>query len=404
MAPSSRQTIALCAAALLLVSGCAAVLALDGDGEPAAPPSGDEVAASFQTLDSLTATEVRTVETNDTTNRTRATVKLAVGDDPRGVERFRRVVAPEADSGDVVAWRGAEVVVYDASEAEATRFPRPVIPAQFADRGEFYARIAEAARDGETITADRVSPLPVVPASDRTRPVGDAVEGYEVEYLGTETVSGRTAHGFRLSAVTDAALTANRTLWLDAEYYYPLRSARTAAFENETYHVQSALRDVTFDADLDAGTFAWSPPSNASVETLGVGEDAYDSRAVFVDDAPMSVPRPDVPDGYAFEHGRVLDGDNYTQVVTEYASQRDSAGSMLAVSKYAPDNETTASEDASPLSAGESVTVAGRSATFLRTEYATAVQWRCGDVRYTVLATDLEKASVLRVAASVACE
>lgn len=402
MAPSHRQTIALCAAALLLVSGCAAVPGLDG--EQARPPSGDEVAASFQDLDSLSATKVRTVETNDTVNRTRATVRLAVGDEPGDVERFRRVVAPDAEAGDVVARRGAEVVVYDASESEATRFPRPVVPAQFADRGEFYARVAEAARDGETVAADGVSPLPVVPAAGGGPSVGDAVEGYEVEYLGTETVSGRTAHGFRLSAVTDAALTANRTLWLDAEYYYPLRSVRTSAFENETYHVQSALRNVTFDDGLDAGAFSWSPPPNASVEALGVGEDAYDSRSAFADAAPLSVPRSDTPDGYAFEHGRVLDGDNYTQVVTEYASGGDSGASMLAVSKYAPDNETAASEDASLLSAGESVSVAGRNATFLRTEYATAVQWRCGDVRYTVLATDLEKASALRVAESVACE
>jgi outer membrane lipoprotein-sorting protein len=401
MAPGPRPTLALCAVALVLVSGCAAVPGLDGVGEPEArPPSGDEVTASFQDLDALSATEVRAVETNGTTNRTRSTVRLAVGDEPGDVRRFERVVAPDADAGDVVARLGGEVVVYDASDEEATKYPRPLVPARFADRGEFYARVAEAAREGATVAADGVSPLPVVPAASGGPSVGDAVEGYEVEYLGTEPVSGRTAHGFRLSAVTDAALTVTRTLWLDAEYYYPLRSARTAEFDNQTYHVRSALRNVTFDADLDAGAVAWSPPASASVETLGVGEDAHASRAAFVDDAPLSVPRPDAPDGYSFDRGRVLAADNYTQVVAEYAAG--SAADVLAVSKYAPENESAA--EASPLTAGESVTVAGRNATYLRTEYATAVQWRCEGVRYTVLATDLDRETVLAVAESVACE
>lgn len=401
MAPGPRPGLALCAVALVLVSGCAAVPSLDGVAETdAQPPSGDEVAANFQELDALTATEVRTVETNDTTNRTRSTVRLAVGEEPGDVRRFRRVVAPDEDAGDVVARLGDEVVVYDASDEEATRYPRPLVPARFADRGEFYARVAEAAREGATVAADGVSPLPVVPAAGGGPSVGDAVDGYEVEYLGTETVSGRTAHGFQLSAVTDAALTVTRTLWLDAEYYYPLQSARTAEFDNQTYHVRSVLRNVTFDADLGPSAFAWSPPANASVEALGVGEHAHDSRAAFVDAAPLSVPRPEVPEGYAFDRGRVLSDDNYTQVVAEYAAGR--SGDVLAVSKYAPDDDSTA--EASPLTAGESVTVAGQNATFLRTEYATAVQWRCGDVRYTVLATDLDKETVLSVAESVACE
>jgi len=392
---------------LVAASGCAALPDFDGDDD-AGPPDASEVRAGLEDVESVTATQVRVVDSPDGTNRTRSVVRLSVpgdGDDGEAdARRFRRVLGPERKAGDVVVAAGNETLVYDASESEATRYPRSLSTVEFGERVDFYASLVAAADDGSTVTDERVSPLPVVPAGDGQVVPDGAAEHYEVEYLGTEQVSDRTGHGFRLSAVSDASLTANRTVWLDAERFYPLETTRTVVVDGETYRTRTTLRNATFDAGLSPAAFEWSPPENATVEALGVGDDAYDDRASFAANAPLSVPSADPPDGYRFDRGRVLelDGDDNgtggdTLVVAEYT---DGDGNQLTAEKFQPN----ASSDAAPIGAGENVTVAGREATFVQTEYATVVEWRCGDVRYTVVGDDVDRDALLAVAESVACQ
>ena len=391
---------------LVAASGCAALPAFDNDD--AGPPDASEVRAGLEGVESVAATQVRVVDSPDGTNRTRSVVRLSVpgggGDGDADVRRFRRVLGPERKAGDVVVAAGDEALVYDASENEATRYPRSLSTVEFGERVDFYASLVAAADDGSTVTDERVSPLPVVPAGDGQVVPDGAAEHYEVEYLGTERVSDRTGHGFRLSAVSDASLTANRTVWLDAERFYPLETTRTAVVDGETYRTRTTLENVTFEAGLSPAAFEWSPPENATVEALGVGDDAYDDRASFAANAPLSVPDADSPDGYRFDCGRVLELDGEenrtggdTLVVAEYTDGDDN---QLTVEKFRPD----ASSDAAPVGAGENVTVAGREATLVQTEYATVVEWRCGDVRYTVVGDDVDRDALLAVAESVACQ
>jgi len=385
----------LALAALVAASGCAALPALDAG--PSVPPD-DDVSAALGDLETLSATQVSSVESNGTTNRTRTALRLAARED--GVRQFNRVLEPEAQTGDVTVVGAETTVLYDASENEVTRIPQTEDSAALGDRGDYYASIVAAARNDSTVSApgEGVSPLPVVPVAPSSQAVeAEAIEGYEVAYLGTERVADRTAHGFQMTAVTDAAVGLNRTLWLDAEYYYPLRSEQTVAFDDRTYEISTHLEDVTFDAGLSPDAFDWTPPANATVDTVGFDTERFESEAALAAAAPVSAPSPDVPEEYAFESGRVTGG-NVTQVAVEYA---DADGETVTVSKVVTDhNESGAGPG---FDAGENVTVAGQDARYLVTGQSALVTWGCGDVQYSVMATGLDREGLLAVAESVAC-
>ena len=388
--------IAVGLAALVAASGCAALPTLDGG--TAAPPD-DDVSAAFADIETLSATQVSSLESNGTTNRSRTALRVAFGED--GVRQFNRVLEPEAQTGDVTVVGAETTVLYDASENEVTRIPQTEDSAALGDRGDYYASIVAAARNNSTLSPPSrgVSPLPVVPVDASEAAVeSSAIEGYDVEYLGTERVGGRTAHGFRMTAVTDAAVQLNRTVWLDAEYYYPLRTEQTVALGDRTYDVSRHLENVSFNAGLPADTFDWSPPANASEETVSFDTERFDSRAALEAASPVSVPDPDLPAGYEFGSGRVTEN-NDTRVAAEYA---DTDGATLTVSKTVMEGENAG--DAPSIDAGENVTVAGQNATYLVTGRSKLVSWHCGDVGYSVFATDLDREELLGVAASVACE
>lgn len=386
----------LALAALVVASGCAALPGLDDDADT--PPT-DDVTAAFGDLETLSATQVSSLESNGTTNETRTEVRLAVGED--GLREFSRVLEPAEQAGDVTVVNGTASLIYDASENTVTRVQRTENAGSFADRGEYYANVVAAARNGSTVSAPSrgVSPLPVVPVQSAGAAVETgAIEGYEVEYLGTDEVADRRAHGFRMTAVADAAVDMNQTLWLDAEFYYPLRSEQTVTLDNQTYEVSSHVEDVEFNADLPADTFDWTPPANATEETIDFDVERFDSVDALAAAAPLSVPDPDLPEAYAFESGR-LTGENVTQVTAEYGN---GDGGTVTVSKLV--NDQNESAGGLGLDAGENVTVAGQNATYLVTGQSSMVTWRCGDVQYSVLSTALDREELLAAAESVACE
>jgi outer membrane lipoprotein-sorting protein len=392
---SSRSLIAVSLAVLLAASGCAALPALDGGAD--APPD-EDVAEAFADLETVSATQVSSLESNGTTNQTRAEIRLAMGED--GVRRFNRVLEPDSQAGDVTLVDGEITLIYDASENAVTRVSQAENRGSLQDRSDYYASIVAAARNDSTVSppGESVSPLPVVPVESAGPSVeSDAVEGYEVDYLGTEQVADRRAHGFRMTAVTEATIDVNRTLWLDAEFYYPLRTEQTVAFGDRTYDVSTHLEDVSLNTDLPADAFDWTPPANATVENISLNQETFDSRAALSAAAPFPVPDPDLPDGYEFDSGQVTT-ENLTQVSVSYAG---GDGDTLAVSKFVADRDGSAG---SGIDAGENVTIAGKNGTYLVTGQTALATWSCGDAQYNVMATDLDREELLAVAESVACQ
>lgn len=387
-----RTVLALALAVVVTTSGCTALGSLAGGGD-AAPPE-EDVAAAFADLETLSATQYSSLEYGNTTNHTRSSVRVAFGDPLR---QYHRTLAPESRAGDVSTVNATATVVYDASANEVTRVPRTGPGRR--DRGDYYASIVAAARTNGTVStpSQGVSPLPVVPATNGGASVPtEDIEGYDVEYLGTDTVAGRTAHGFRMTPASPAAMEMNQTLWLDAEFYFPLETNQTVTLDNRTYHVHSRLENVTFNADLPPDAFSFDPPENATVDTLDVTTETYGSLAETRAKSSLTVPSPDLPEGYAFDSAQSFQG-NLTQLTVRYES---ADGAPLVVSKV----HTESTNGSVGLDAGEQVTVAGHDATYLATAQSSLVAWSCEGVRYSVVAGDLDRQALLAVAASVSCE
>lgn len=386
-----RQRVLAVAVALLLVtSGCVGIETLTADERPSPPD--DDITAKFDSLETLSATQVSTLETENETNTTRATVHIDF-EEPR--RQYQYVHEPAERSGDVSVTNESTSIVYDASENSVTLVPR-VDGASPVDRGDFFARLVAAARDDGQIEnpSGGVSPLPVVPSTTTAPGAPDSIEAYDVDYLGTDTVAERTVHGFRMTAASDAAIDFDRTMWLDAEYYYPLKTNQTLTLQNETYHTTMHLEDVRFNADLPDDVFEFETPDDATVETLGADVQTFDSLTALRANTPMVVPEPDVPDGYEFHQAQLFQG-NHTQSLLHYSSE----DGRLTVSK-----SPTAWNESSVLSAGENVTVAGHEGQYIATGQSNLVAWSCDSDQYSVFGSPLGKEELLTVAESVACE
>jgi outer membrane lipoprotein-sorting protein len=406
-------TVAVALAALLVTSGCTALSPISDD---APEPPTDDAAERFASLENLQATQVSTFTTvNGTNNTTAAATGVVDPDDGTTKTRSRiridfdgerrqysRQLAPEEDAGDRVVVNESVSLVYDASENEATRIPR-VDSISTQDRSAYIARIVEAARSDEAVvepTGD-VSPLPVVPAtsSDSAVPADD-IEGYRVDYLGTKTVADRTAHGFRMTAVSAAAMDLNRTMWLDAEFYYPLRTNQTLHLGDRTMHVTRHLENVTFNGDLPEDAFQADLPEDATVNTTGMPTtETYDSREALREKTELSVPDPAVPDEYDLDGATRVAG-NFSQVSLQYT---DNDGRII-VSKTGDSTNRTGTNSSHLGTSGENVTVSGHDGRYLATGSANLVTWSCDDHSYSVVATALDREELLEVAASVACE
>ncbi len=381
--------VAAAVAALLVTSGCAGIDAFAGDAE--SPPDGD-VVRRFASLETVEASQVTSVDAGDGVNETRAHVRIDLTGDR--YRQYQRVVSPESRAGDITVFNETGSILYDADENTVTRVPWTGRNAEW-NQSAYLARIVEAAREDEVAEpSDGVSPLPVVPATGTGPSIPEnAIEGFEVEYLGTETVADRTAYGFELTAVSEAALTGNQTLWLDSEYYYPLKTSRQFDYGNRTIETTARLTNVTFNGALPEDAFGFDAPENATVETLNVSSETFDSPSALRERANFTVPEPEVPEGYEFDQAQFLGG-NTTQASLEYV---DGDGERLTVTKMAYVSNTS-----NGLS-GEAVTVAGQEGEYVTTSRAKLVLWSCGDTQYSVVATDLDEEAVLDVAESVGC-
>ncbi|MFC3476411.1 DUF4367 domain-containing protein [Halobacterium litoreum] len=385
---SRRPLLAVAVAALLVTSGCNAIGTLGG-GSGADVPN-EDVEAEFAELETMEATQVSVSTFGNTTNRTRSHLYAAFGDP---VRQRQRVLSPESRAGNLVIANETTTVIYDDAANNATLIPRTATSS--VDRSAYYASIVAAARENGTVDPETgVSPLPVLPARQGSSVPTEDIGGYRVEYLGTDTIADRTAHGFRMTPTTDAALTSNRTVWLDAEFYYPLKTHVRATLNDRTIEVESRVENVTFNADLPGGIFDFEPPENASVETLNVSAETYDTPEALREAVDIAVPDPDVPEGYAFVRGQHYPG-NASQVGLHYEGED---GATLRVSKMAYVTNGTG------LSSGENVTVAGREGNYLTTGRTKLLTWSCEESQYSIAASDLSKEELLAVAESVACE
>jgi outer membrane lipoprotein-sorting protein len=385
--------VVLALVALLVTSGCTAVSQLDGGGGPDLP-TGEAAADGYRSFDTVEATVTTVVEDANTT-----TTRQHVVRDPSAGLSWQETLAPEERAGDLVVSNRSVTWSYDASANEATRIDASEFEAAADAYPDYLRRLFEALRgDGEDASAVGVSPLPVVPSTPAPTPDGESFRQFDVEYNGTTTVDGRTAHVVHMEASDpgEAFAVLDQTLYLDAEYFYPLEQRSSYRFRGNVTTYTVTHSDVTFDPEVTPERFRFDPPAGTNVsETTLPDSDVYDSRAALQANTSLGVPDPEVPAGFSLTSARrtVSSSMNYTNVALTYEN---ATGSLSVTARNTTDVFTGLGEN-------ETVDLDGRSATYREFGATRTVQWTCGGAYYGVSSNALSRSALLDVARSVTC-
>ncbi|MEF8785496.1 MAG: outer membrane lipoprotein carrier protein LolA [Haloarculaceae archaeon] len=384
--------LALVAASVGLIVGLDALV---GEGAPTNQTIEDNASAQLESLDGLTATREIVITRGNETSRTIERVALRPD---TGTVRATRVSGPGLNevrvSNDSTLW------LYDRD----TQTVKRLSVEQTTGRLDRVVRLVSQLNMSNDSTAEPstddvgVSPLPIVPAGSQSQQtVGPArTQGsYTVTSAGTEPVDGRSAVVVELaqtSSVSEPVANFTQTLWLDSEWYYPLkqRTAWTQGGQRRT--ITMTYRNVTFNPDLDAGTFVFDPPPNATVETPDTpDQQQYDSVSALRADATLSVPSPTVPDSFALASATRTTG-RIDSIGLRYVN----SSSVLTVAKLAPSIE--------PRTDGETLTVAGQRATYRNLGPKQVITWTCNGVQYKIGGRNLPQERLVDIAHSVGCE
>ncbi len=384
----------LVAASMGLIVGLDALV---GEGTPTDQTVEENASTRLESLDSLTATrEIVTTRGNETSR----TVERVALRPETGDARVTMISGPGIN--DVRVSNGSALWLYDRDSETVKRLTlEGTTSTGRLDRiGRLVSQL-NLSTDSTTessIDAAGVSPLPVVPtgsqSQQRVRPAG--VQGsYTVTSQETETVDGRSAVVVELaqsSTVSEPVTNYTQTIWLDSEWYYPLKQRTSWMQGGQQRAITTTYSNVSFNPDLNAATFVFDPPANTTVETPDTPEQQqYNSVAALRDEATLSVPAPMVPESFTLARATRTTG-RIDSIGLRYVN----SSSVVTVAKLSPSIE--------PRTDGEILTVAGQRATYRNLGPKQAITWSCNGVQYKVGGRNLPRDQLVDVAHSVGCE
>lgn len=348
--PTSRLLVGILFVTLLTVTaGCMAVLGGDPDPERIA----DELAERNDKIEDVQGTQVVTIDTGESTQRTVAEVV------ERPPEASRQEVI-ETDSewqsvGDVMVSNGEKMVVYDAAENTATEF-------------ELNYEPESAAFANEQL-------------------IERALNESEVSYEGSDTVADRDVHVIEL---TDERTSRSTTVWVDTEFWYPLKYETTMDQGDQQFTTTMTYTEVTFNAGVDDTAFEFEPPADATVEQYDPPEtQTVDSMADVEAATPYDVTEPELPERFSFAEGTITEHDGSTTAFVSYTAEDERVGFTTT--------NNTAHEPT-----GESVEIGDTEGTISEYGDQQSVTWDCEGIRYR-LSGELDRETLLDSATSVGC-
>ncbi|WP_336034480.1 LolA family protein [Halobacterium yunchengense] len=394
MAPpeSTRGSVA----SLVLVAAAVAVLVAAAALLFAAPaaPTGERIGADaseeFDAVDGLTATRTTVVERGDRTSETVAAVALRPGTDRRRTELL---------DGDrqhaVTASNGSVLWLYDEDADAVTRVPLAETPPGEATAGDRVERLFAALNvtrptaSASATVEGPVAALPVVPEANGATDAPSATNArVGVTYEGTGAVDGREAYVLRIEPAASGAF--EQTLWVDRETFFPLQRETSWSDDGTPVTVTTTYENVTVNPGLDADTFQFDAPADATVETLETPETtAFDGVADLRAATDAPVPALDLPPSFRLTYATETTGRVHGAGV-RYANET----ALVTAATY---NRTA------PVDGDRTVSVHGREAV-VDTGPTTSVSWNCDDYRYTVRGRGVTADFLVSVARGVDCE
>jgi len=387
---------------LVVTTGC---LGLVDDGEPATPAvDGEAAVEAYESIDGVHAVVETTITHGDNTEHSESAVWL------RPASGAVREVIREPDSrrGNVVVGNGSQLWVYNES--------RDVVRTQSYERGQgdairmntFLRQVfdAVAASDNKTVQSPPtvgMGPAPSVPVEDEAgaavRNATTRVENYTASYEGTETVAGRETHVVELAPSGDVPTVASDLrirYHLDTEHYFPVKVTQSMTVNGKEFRIVSEYTNVEFGPGIPDSRFRFDPPEDASVVDLDESQETFETRAAASTNVSVTLPEPDVPDGYELSRIGVLRG----EITTVTVFYRNDAGDVLYVSRHSEPRSTGSAE-------GDTVGVGGTEGRYVATDSLGSVVWSCGDgPQYAVVSVEgsLSRSEIVAIARSVGCE
>lgn len=359
--PSSRTFAALAVVLVVAFSGCSAVEF--GQQDMTAEEIGEKAQEKYDDIGVYTGTMTTEMVMGNDTQTTTAKVWA----NQSGNELRHEYVSPEPMNGTVLVSNGSTMWMYNATENEVRKTDIPQLGAQGA-------------------------------TPDYGKVVDNILENYDVSYEGSEKVGDRSTHVLALTPKENSSLSnviEEMTIWFDKETWFPVKRHSVASFDNESIETTMTYSNLTFDADVPAGTFEFEPPADAEVVETEM-PDTYEHDTVKQADANVSfdVTEPgEIPDDYELETVRTTFMDGNATASLTYQNE----SGTLSVSQS---NRTAA---AAGTDDGESVTVGDTEGTYDEFGSTGIVTWSCDGTSYTVSGS-LPKSELLAVADSLACE
>jgi outer membrane lipoprotein-sorting protein len=375
---------------LVVATGGGAVLLAD---EPprSLPAAADGVAEQYRSLDGFNGTRVQVVSIGNDTRRTVQRVSLRPG-----TGAYRAVTLNRTGSTgvafDVTVSNGTVTWFYDRENESVQRVSLADSQAFGYDPAQLE-RLVTAAVDGTEVEPSDISLLPSVSRSGAggSGPglANLSAQQVSVRYTGTERVNDRRTYVLALTAEEPRLSNFSTRLWLDAEWFVPLRVSNVFTADGTRYETRIRYRSLTFDPGLENVSFRFEVPENATLVD-GPQLSSFDSRAALARNTTLPVPDPEVPDGFALRDA--------SQTVSEFrsATLRYSNGTgRLSVTVV---NDTEAVQ----VVEGATVEIGDRTGRLTSFGPGGSVGWSCDDRGYLVGGT-VDNESLLDVARSVGC-
>jgi len=394
-APSlDRRPVAVCLLCLVAVlAGCTATL---GDDE--ALPDSEDIAETYTSLDAYSATFVfnssgETPESIDRVSPTRIEGELIVR--PGTGEMYREVEPWVGSNRQVIVSNGTVAWVYEESANRVRRVEVARTDSQRRQLRQIVTRINRNRSDGEGEFA-----LPIVPIGvgggfgDSTGP--GSTGGLDVStvatYEGTETVGGRETHVLAVESTNESAVRGRWTYYLDTEWYVLLRSTSNVTVDGKQTQTSFRLQNVTFDPDVPADRFEFTPPENVTVTGSKTDIERYQSREQLAEVTDLRVPDPDVPARFEFDGARRSLFRSVERISLRYTSDV----ATLVVSRQ------NVTDDLSVDGGGREVQVGDRTGVYEESPRRSQLRWECPESTQSIRGS-LPREELVDIAESIDC-
>ena len=387
---------------LALVGGVLAVgfLSSDSPDRPEPRQIGANASDRYAAVDGINATRTTVVRDGNETVRSVHHVslrpteswfreRLVIGDDP-----YNNLTV---SNGSVMWWRNRHTGNVTRLNLSSTDLPEERTQGDRIEELFAELNVTESTTSTVATATPGINPLPSVPQSGgggQTGETSDTIRSaaFGVSYNGTETVDGRTVYVLHVLPSNESLVAQyEQTLWVDTEYFFPLRRHTEWIADGERRSRTVTYENVTFNPGLDDAVFEYDPPANAAVDRKDQPRiDTYTSTAALRAETNVSVPEPTLPPTFTLE----------------YATETDSRGIQNIALRYA---NTTARITVTKSTRGGSSegdwqeTVAGQSAD-VHVGSTNYVTWSCDGYYYKVFSDGIEPGTLVDVAYSVGCE